>query len=196
MDVMSIHLFPYIKDKATMDANLNHGNDMPVDWLSKTDCKDFEDPIVGTLIPNFLITYFGQVLPQGDISDNEIMAKLVHLGTGYKLWANTANNAVAKLDDIFSVMEEIRTHESIRKYLDPTRDVKSLPLATSNGPFGAMTLVQSDNYPDAAHVIKDIFQLSPQAVALSLASFAPGNVMLHLPAKVDKESEAKKASSS
>ncbi len=80
--------------------------------------------------------------------------------------------------------------------LDPTRDAKSLPLATSNSPFGAMTLVQLDNYPVAAHVIKDLFQLSLQAVAVSLASFAPGNVMLHLPAKVDKESEAKKASSS
>jgi hypothetical protein len=29
-------------------------------------------------------------------------------------------------------------------------------------------------------------------VALILASFAPGNVMLHLPSKADKESEAKK----
>jgi hypothetical protein len=60
------------------------------------------------------------------------------------------------------------------------------------GPFGAMTLVQSDNYPVAAHVIKDLFQLSPQAVAPTLISFAPGNVMLHLPAKANKESEAKK----
>jgi hypothetical protein len=55
-----------------------------------------------------------------------------------------------------------------------------------------MTLVQLDDYPVAARVIKDLFQLSPQAVAPSLASFPPGNVMLHLPAKVDKESEAKK----
>jgi hypothetical protein len=55
-----------------------------------------------------------------------------------------------------------------------------------------MTLVQLDNYPVAARVIKDLFQLSPQAVALSLASFAPANVMLHLPSEVDKESEAKK----
>jgi hypothetical protein len=59
-----------------------------------------------------------------------------------------------------------------------------------------MTLVQSDDYPVATRVIKDLFQLSPQAVAPSLASFAPGNVMLHLPAEADKESEAKKASSS
>jgi hypothetical protein len=55
-----------------------------------------------------------------------------------------------------------------------------------------MTLVQSDDYPVAAHVIKDLFQHSQQVVAPSLASFPPGNVMLHLPAKVDKESEAKK----
>jgi hypothetical protein len=120
------------------------------------------------------------------------MAKLVCLGTGHKLWANTTNDAVDKLDNILSVMEEIRTPESIKKYLDLTRDAKSLPLATSNGPFGAMALVQSDDYPVAADVIKDLFQLSPQAVALSLASFTPGNSMLHLLAKVDKESEAKK----
>jgi hypothetical protein len=179
IDVTSIRLFPYIKDKATMDANLNHGDDMLLDLLSKTDWKDFGDPIVGTLIPNFFITYFGQVLPHGDISDNEIKAKLIHLGTRYDLWANTANDAVKKLDSILSVMEEIKTPESIKKYLDPTWDAKSLPLATSNGPFGAMTLVQSDNYPVTARIIKDLIQLSPQAVASTLTSFAPGNVLLH-----------------
>jgi hypothetical protein len=55
-----------------------------------------------------------------------------------------------------------------------------------------MTLVQLDNYPIAAHVIKDLFQLSPQVVAPTLTSYALSNVMLHLPAKADKESEAKK----
>ncbi len=192
IDVTSIRLFPYIKDKATMDANLNHGDDMPADWLIETNWKDFKEPIVGTLIHNFFITYFGQVLTHGDISDNEIKAKLVCLSTGYELWADTANDAAKRLVNILSVMEEIRTPESIKKYLNSTRDAKSLPLATSNGPFGAITLVQSDDYPVAARVIKDLFQLSPQAVAPSLASFAPGNVMLHLPAEVDKESEAKK----
>jgi hypothetical protein len=62
IDVTSIRLFPYIKDKATMDANLNHGDDMHTDWLIKTNWKDFEEPIIGTLIPNFFITYFGQIL--------------------------------------------------------------------------------------------------------------------------------------
>jgi hypothetical protein len=59
-----------------------------------------------------------------------------------------------------------------------------------------MTLVRSDDYPVAACVIKDLFQLSPQAIAPTLASYAPSNVMLYLPAKADKESEAKKALSS
>jgi hypothetical protein len=30
IDITSIHLFPYIKDKATMDISLNHGDDLPL----------------------------------------------------------------------------------------------------------------------------------------------------------------------
>jgi hypothetical protein len=175
-----------------MDISLNHGDDLPKGLLSETDWNDFKEPIIGTLIPNFFITYFWQDLLHGNISDNEIKAKLIHLGTGYELWANTANDAVKKLDNILSVMEEIKTPESIKKHFDSNRDAKSLPLATSNCPFGAMNLVQPDDYPVAARVIKDLFQLSPQAIAPTLASYAPSNITLHLPAKANKESEAKK----
>ncbi len=83
-----------------MDKSLNHGDDLLKELLSKTDWNDFEEPIVGTLIPSFSITYFGQVLPHGNISDNKIKAKLICLCTGYELWANTANDAVKKLDNI------------------------------------------------------------------------------------------------
>jgi hypothetical protein len=159
IDVTSIGLFPYIKDKATMDVSLNHGDDLPKESLSKTDWNDFEEPIIGTLIPNFFITYFGQDLPHGDICDDEIKAKLVCLGTGYELWANTANNAIKKLDNILSVMKEIKTLESIKKHFNPNRDAKSLPLATSNGPFVAMTLVQSaDKESEAKKVIVKLMQ--------------------------------------
>ncbi len=71
--------------------------------------------LVGTLIPNFFITYFGQVLPHGDISDNEIKAKLVCLGTGYRLWVNTANNAVNKLDNI--LLEHLNPSRSTLTHL-------------------------------------------------------------------------------
>jgi hypothetical protein len=80
INVTSIYLFPKIKDKATMDASLNHGGDFPADLLSKTDWKDFKEPIIGTLISNFFITYFGQVLPHGNISDDKIKANLMHFG--------------------------------------------------------------------------------------------------------------------
>jgi hypothetical protein len=141
IDITSICLFPYIKEKATMDVSLNHGDDLPKELLSKTGWNDFKEPIVGTLIPNFFIAYFGQDLPHGNISDDEIKAKLVCLATEYELWANTANNTIKKLDNILSVMEEIKNPESIKKHFDPNRDAKSLPLSTSNGPFSAMILV-------------------------------------------------------
>ncbi len=35
IDITSIRLFPYIKDKATMDVSLNHGDDLPKELLSK-----------------------------------------------------------------------------------------------------------------------------------------------------------------
>ncbi len=109
IDVTSIRLFLYIKDKATMDVSLIHGDDLPKESLSKTDWDDFKELIVGTLIPNFFITYFGKDLPHGNISDDEIIAKLVRLGTGYELWANTANDAVKKLDNILSVMGKLNS---------------------------------------------------------------------------------------
>jgi hypothetical protein len=107
---------------------------MPMDLLSGTDWNDFEEPIVGALIPNLFITYFGQVLLLGNINDDEIKARLIYWGTGYELWANTANNAVEKLDNILSVLKDIRTAESIKKYLDPTRKAKSLDLLLHQTP--------------------------------------------------------------
>ncbi len=82
INVTFICLFPYVKDKVTMDDSLNHGDDLPKESLSERDWNDCEEPIVVTLIPNFFITYFGQVLPHGDIIDNKIKAKLIRLGTG------------------------------------------------------------------------------------------------------------------
>ncbi len=192
VNIKSIHVFAYIKDNATWTPDLPHGEDIPANKLADTDWKDFEDPIIGTLIPNFFIAYFGQDLPHGDLSDEKIMAKFVRLGLGYKLWANTAKAAVECIDDILTVIKEIKAPESIKQYLDPTRKDESLQLTMANCSFGAMTNVQSDDYPVAARALKEIFQLSHQTLAPALPSFPSGNVMLQLPTKIDKESEAKK----
>jgi hypothetical protein len=117
IDVMFICLLLYIKDKVTMDNSVNHGEDLPKESLSKTNWNNFKEPIIGTLIPNFFITYFGQDLPHGKISDNKIKANLVCLGTEYELWANTANDAIKKLDDILSVMRKSKLWNSSRSTL-------------------------------------------------------------------------------
>jgi hypothetical protein len=86
------------------------------------------------------------------------MAKLTHLGFGYELWANTAKDEIIKLDDILTIIEDVKTPEKFKKYFDPTWDAsKSLPLATFDSPFGTMPIVQSNNYPVAACAIKDLF---------------------------------------
>jgi hypothetical protein len=75
---------------------------------------------VGTLIPKFFITYFGQQLAYRDLSNNNVMAKLTCLGSGYELWANTAKDAIKNLDEILTIMEDIKTPERIKKYFNPT----------------------------------------------------------------------------
>ncbi len=50
-----------------MDIILTGGGEFPEELLSSTELANFTDPTVGTLVPNFFITYFGQlpaVLPR------------------------------------------------------------------------------------------------------------------------------------
>jgi hypothetical protein len=108
ISITSIHRFPYVKDKATMDSTLTHGEDFPEDPLSSTDWVDFTDPIVGTLLSNFFLTYFGQQLAYGDLADDNAKAKLTHLRFGYKLWAKITKDALKKLDVILNIMEDIK----------------------------------------------------------------------------------------
>jgi hypothetical protein len=109
-------------------------------------------------VPNFFITHIGQQLVYRDLSHNYITAKLTHLGFGYKLWANITKEALKQLDDALTIMEKVNTPERINTYFDQILDKdKSLPLATANGPFGIMTIVQSKDYPVAACAIKDLF---------------------------------------
>jgi hypothetical protein len=46
MDIPSICLFPYIKDKATMDDSLNRGDDLRKESLSKTNWFDPKNPLL------------------------------------------------------------------------------------------------------------------------------------------------------
>ncbi len=194
INITSIFLFPDVEDEATMDTNLTHGDKFPAYLLSSTEWADFTNSIIGNLIPNFFLAYFGQQLAYRDLADDNVMAKLTCLGFGYEPWANIAKDDLNNLDGNLNIMEDVNTPNNIKKYFNLSLDEnKSHCLATSNGPFGTMTIVQSDEYPVAAHAIKvkDLLQLTPQA-ATSPAVFPPGNAMLQLPGKIDKVSKANK----
>ena len=83
--------------------------------------------------------YFGQDLPHRDLSNEEIMAKFAHLGSGYELWANMAKGAIDYVDNILTVMNEIKAPKMIKQYLDPARNDKSLQLALANGARSRLT---------------------------------------------------------
>ncbi len=105
-----------------MDSALTHGDEFSKEFLSSTDWADFTDPIVGTLVPNFFITYFGQQLVYRDLFDDSFMAKLTRLGFRYKLWANIAKETLEQLDDTLTIMERVNTPERIMKYFNPIWD--------------------------------------------------------------------------
>ena len=82
IDVASICDFPYFKDQQKMDATFTQGDIIPTDWLTGTIWAESKAPIIGTLVPNFFIVYFGQDLPYGNIDDNEVMLQLARMGPG------------------------------------------------------------------------------------------------------------------
>jgi hypothetical protein len=119
VDITSIRFFPFIMAKANFDSHLLHGDNIPTELVSETNWKDFIDPFIGTLGPSFFVLYIWQSFPHGDIRDDEIMSKLIRLGSGYELWANTAKNAVEHLDDILSAMDTITTSKKYQEISQP-----------------------------------------------------------------------------
>ena len=65
-------------------------------------------------------------------------------------------------------------------------------LASSNGFCGTITYVQSNNYPQAAALIKKIFINIPPPAVVPHAVTQPGTFTFQLPGELEKEIEAKK----
>ncbi len=74
------------------------------DLLTNTDWANPLDDIIGALIPNFFIVYFGQDFPQGGISSDDIKVKFSKLGAGYNLWVSAAVEAIDKRNNIHEVL--------------------------------------------------------------------------------------------
>ena len=90
INLKSIRLFPYIAAKNDFDSLLVHGDDIPQELLlgETNDLQSFTDPLVATLVPNFVAIYYGQKFPMeiSLITNNKVKANLLHLGTVCDLW--------------------------------------------------------------------------------------------------------------
>ncbi len=167
------------------------------DLLTDTEWKSSSDPIIGTLFPNFVIVYFGQDFPKGDISPDDIKVNFAKLGTGYSLWISASAEAIKKKLDIREVLNTAAENTSyskadfIKSHFFPLyNSSKTLPIVT--GPYGLIYIVDSDLFPVEAVELRKLFipaqVTSPSVAALSNLS----TLTLQLPSDIKKEAEAKK----
>jgi hypothetical protein len=104
------------------------------------------------------------------------------LGLGYEVWASTAIHAYRTLDNTIHLLNAEGIDARIHYDVSRTEDLK--PFA-SNGPCGTTINVQSNQYPQEAHLIKSFF-LPTTAVQAA----APGNFTVSLPGEAEKNEEA------
>jgi hypothetical protein len=96
VNIASFCLFPYLGPKRTFDTLLPHGDERTEELLDDTtDLKSFEEPIVVTLVPNIFVIYYGQKVTHGDITTDELKAKMIKLGTGYYLWERVIDKTLS-----------------------------------------------------------------------------------------------------
>jgi hypothetical protein len=80
--------FPFVEATASMSKLLKHTEvtQLLSEHLKFTkDWKSFVDPIRGTFLPNLFIVYFGQEIPQGSISSDDVKIAMAKMGPGYAL---------------------------------------------------------------------------------------------------------------
>jgi hypothetical protein len=188
---------PFMEAAASMSKLLKHTDITPLssEHLKFTkDWKSFIDPIRGTFLPNFFIVYFGQEIPQGSISSDDVKTAMAKMGPGYALWVSMVSNAIDNINDIncvinvFSEVDDLSLSDFYKKHFYGLYD-KDTSFPVSGAPYGMITTVPSDTYPVEVEAIKKIFLLVhyalPQAPATASA------VTLQHPGDVKKEVVAK-----
>ncbi len=180
-----------------MSKLLKHTNITPLslERLKFTkDWKSFIDQIRGTFLPNFFIVYFGQEIPQGSISSDDVKTAMAKMGPGYALWVSTVSNAIDNVDDTnciinaFSEVDDLSLSDFYKKHFYALYD-KDTSFPVLGAPYGTITMVPSNAYPVEVEAIKKIFLLVHYALPHAPATASA--VTLQLPGDVEKEVVAK-----
>ena len=100
-----------------------------------------------------------------------------------------------RLGDLIAVMAEVvKDPDLMKKYFSKSYDPNSPTKlsSSSNSPYGTIMNVQSNYFPQATAVIKNIFIDAQVSAILPQAMTQPGTVTFQLPGELEKESQAKK----
>ncbi len=147
--------FPFVEAAASISKLLKHTDVTPLslEQLKFTkDWKSFIDPIRGTFLPIFFIVYFGQEIPQGSISSDNVKTAMAKMGPGYALWVSTVSNAIDNIDDInciidaFSEVDDLSLSNFYKKHFYALYD-KDTSFPVLEAPYGTITTVPSNAYP-------------------------------------------------
>ena len=195
-------IFPIINTKADIVGGpdavstatpINEAFLSDTDWVTLSD----SDQVVGRVIPNFFIIYFGQNVPRGDINDDDVKMSIAQLGPGEATWVRAADFAINSHKDIATVFgnarEETTYSESafLKSHFFADFDLrKSLPLVA--GPYGLIFPVDSDLYKPEADEIKSFFKPATPSLPAAISPANLSSITLTLPKDAEKEAEAKK----
>jgi hypothetical protein len=181
----------------TMPSHSSTVTPLDSDLLTNTNGENSSNSIIGALFPNFFIVYFGQDFPKGDISSDDIKVNFAKLGVGYSLWITAAAKAIKKKQDIHEVFNTAANKPSYSKadfiksnFFPLYNPSKTLPNVT--GPYGLISIVDSDLFPVKADKLCKLFIpahfTTPPVAALSNLS----TLTLQLPSDIEKEAKTKK----
>ena len=191
--------FPVVEAATSMNELLKHTEVTPLASAHLTytrDFKDLTDPVRGTFLPNFFIVYFGQEIPQGNISSDDEKTAMAKMGLGYDLWVRTVSDVIENIDDIdvimdaFGVVDDLPQVDFYKKYFYASYD-GVISMGVARAPYGTITTVPSDDYPKEVIDIKKIFFAQPTLPPMAVQVPASSAVTLQLPADIEKEVVAK-----
>ena len=130
-------------------------NPIPVNRLEGTPWADQTDVSVA-LIQGFIPIYFGMVIPNVNIFEEEAEAAFTQLGPGYVEWHEYVKDARGtNANEILSLVDSISTAGDDAQYIQTGDRVIS-----SRGPIYSISHVDNDIYPEITEEIRGPFCLA------------------------------------
>ncbi len=193
-------LFPVITSKSNTDDGIPAQTGViPLDskTLAGTRWAPFSDKVTGALYPNFFILYFGQAIPQGNISSDDVKFNLPKHGEGYDDWITAAIVALETKDDIAYALHNAfdkdgyKEQDFFARHLHPKYDKKkSGPIVL--GPFVFIASVDPDYFKVETELIHNLYLPSAPSPDPLFTQAHLNTLTLQLPGNIEKVAEATK----